>query len=199
MNSYEIAGLKDVLGTYAGLTHDDLRANLSRFLSEVVPAASDLGVSLCIHPDDPPRDILGLPRIVSTAQDLQWIRMAADDPANGVTLCTGSLGSRSGNDVPSLARAFSDTIHFVHLRNVTKKMDGSFAESEHLGGDVDMAKVVSELLNAESKSGKSFPFRADHGHALLDDKLRDVQPGYTLIGRLRGLAELRGLVAGLRA
>ncbi|MEL6518871.1 MAG: mannonate dehydratase [Pseudomonadota bacterium] len=198
VDRYDLAGLKDVLNTYTGLTRDDLRANLASFLAEVVPAATDLGINLCIHPDDPPRDILGLPRIVSTAQDLQWIKAAAPDPANGLTLCTGSLGARPSNDLPAIARAFADRIHFVHLRNVTKQMDGSFTESAHLDGDIDMARVVTELLNANAERGANIPFRADHGHALLDDANRAVQPGYTLIGRLRGLAELRGLIAALR-
>ncbi|SLN63175.1 mannonate dehydratase [Pseudooctadecabacter jejudonensis] len=194
VDTYDIAGLRAVLETYQGLTHTDLRANLKRFLEEVIPTATELGINMCIHPDDPPRDILGLPRIVSTRDDIDWILNAVDAPANGLTLCTGSLGSHPDNDVPAIARAFGGRSHFVHLRNVAKQPDGSFYESAHLAGDVDMVAVIRALLDA----GAPLPFRADHGHALLDDIGRDVQPGYTLIGRLRGLAELRGIIAALR-
>ncbi|MCF2871177.1 mannonate dehydratase [Octadecabacter sp. G9-8] len=194
---YDVEGLRGVLGTYSGLTHDDLRANLTRFLNEVVPTAAELGMSLCIHPDDPPRDILGLPRIVSTQDDIRQILNAVDAPANGLTLCTGSLGSGVGNDLPAIANAFADRIHFVHLRNVTKTVDGSFSETAHLEGDVDLVAVIDELLEAESRRGANLPFRADHGHSLLSDAQTDTQPGYTLIGRLRGLAELRGIICAL--
>ncbi|MEJ6398890.1 mannonate dehydratase [Yoonia sp. 208BN28-4] len=197
VDTYDLDGLRAVLETYSGLTHNDLRTNLKRFLQEVIPTATSLGVNLCIHPDDPPRDILGLPRIVSTQDDIAWILNAVDAPANGLTLCTGSLGAHADNDIPAIAKAFGDRVHFVHLRNVTKSADGSFAESAHLNGDVDMVAVIDELLEVESRLGRSLPFRADHGHALLDDLGRDVQPGYTLIGRLRGLAELRGIIAAL--
>lgn len=194
---YDIDGLRTVLKTYEGLTSDDLRANLARFLNEVVPTAADLGMSMCIHPDDPPRDILGLPRIVSSQSDIAQIIEAVDHPANGLTLCTGSLGSGVGNDLPAIAQAFADRIHFVHLRNVTKTPDGSFSEAAHLAGDVDLVAVIDELLEAESRRGVDLPFRADHGHALLSDKETPTQPGYTLIGRLRGLAELRGIICAL--
>ena len=197
VDRYDIAGLQAVLDSYKGLTHDDLRANLARFLNEVIPTASELGINLCIHPDDPPRDILGLPRIVSTDQDIRWIMNTVDDPANGLTLCTGSLGSRPKNDIPAIARAFASRIHFVHLRNVTKTIDGSFTESAHLNGDVDLVAVVDELLEAETSRNVDLPFRPDHGHALLTDTQREFQPGYTLIGRLRGLSELRGIIAAL--
>lgn len=197
VDRYDIAGLRAVLATYAGLSHDDLRANLARFLNEVIPTAAELGINLCIHPDDPPRGILGLPRIVSTDQDIRWIMQAVDEDANGLTLCTGSLGSRAKNDVPAIAHAFASRVHFVHLRNVTKQIDGSFTESAHLEGDVDLVAVIDELLEAEANRGVNLPFRADHGHALLSDTERSFQPGYTLIGRLRGLSELRGIIAAL--
>ncbi len=197
VDRYDIAGLKTVLNSYAGLTHDDLRSNLNRFLSEVIPTATELGINMCIHPDDPPRDILGLPRIASTADDIAWIMQAVDTPANGLTLCTGSLGSHPNNDLPAIAHAFASRIHFVHLRNVTKQPDGSFTESAHLDGDVDLVAVIDELSKAEAKHGVDLPFRADHGHALLTDSQREFQPGYTLIGRLRGLSELRGVIAAL--
>ena len=194
---YDIAELKTVLDSYAGLSHDDLRCNLKRFLEEVVPTATELGIKMCIHPDDPPRDILGLPRIVSTADDIAWIMQTVDTPANGLTLCTGSLGSHPENNLPSICKTFASRIHFAHLRNVTKQPDGSFTESAHLEGDVDLVNVIEELLQAESKRDVELPFRADHGHALLDDIRGDFQPGYTLIGRLRGLSELRGIIAAL--
>lgn len=195
---YDVSGLRDVLKTYDGLAHDDLRANLTRFLHEVVPTASELGMSMCIHPDDPPRDILGLPRIVSTREDIRRILQAVDAPANGLTLCTGSLGSGAGNDCAAIAEAFAERIHFVHLRNVTKSPDGSFSEAAHLGGDEDLVAVIDALLKAERARGVDLPFRADHGHALLSDALTETQPGYTLIGRLRGLAELRGVICALK-
>ena len=194
---YDIDGLRTVLKTYDGLTANDLCANLTRFLVEVVPTAAELGMSMCIHPDDPPRDILGLPRIVSSQDDIRQIMKAVDDTANGLTLCTGSLGSGVGNDLPAIANEFADRIHFVHLRNVTKAADGSFSEAAHLAGDVDLVAVIDELLEAESRRGVDLPFRADHGHALLSDKETKTQPGYTLIGRLRGLAELRGIICAL--
>ncbi|WP_299792534.1 mannonate dehydratase [uncultured Marivita sp.] len=197
VDRYDIAGLRGVLQSYDGLTPNDLRANLRRFLQEVVPTAAELGVKLCIHPDDPPRDILGLPRIVSTEADIEWILNAVDAPENGLTLCTGSLGSHPDNDVTAIARRFGPRIHFVHLRNVTKDPDGSFSESAHLGGDVDMVAVIDEFLETEANRAVDLPFRADHGHALLSDASRPVQPGYTLIGRLRGLAELRGVIAAM--
>lgn len=197
VDRYDIAGLRAVLDSYEGLTHDDLRANLARFLNEVIPTAAEVGINLCIHPDDPPRDILGLPRIVSTRQDIRWIMDAVDAPENGLTLCTGSLGARADNDLPAIARDFGKRIHFVHLRNVTTTADGSFTESAHLDGDVDLVAVIDEILEAESSRNVDLPFRADHGHALLSDTQRDFQPGYTLIGRLRGLSELRGIIAAL--
>lgn len=197
VDTYDIAGLREVLGSYAGLNHDDLRANLKQFLEAVVPTAADLGIAMCIHPDDPPQDILGLPRIVSNAGDIDWIMKAVDAPANGLTLCTGSLGASQQNDLPAIARAFGARTHFVHLRNVTKTPDGSFSESAHLQGDVDLVAVIDALLGAEAARDTDLPFRADHGHALLSDAEQTVQPGYTLIGRLRGLAELRGIIATL--
>tara|TARA_R110002051_G_C8769269_1_gene503248 strand:+ start:19496 stop:20701 length:1206 start_codon:yes stop_codon:yes gene_type:complete len=194
---YDVDGLRRVLKTYDGLTRDDLRANLTRFLAEIIPTAAELGISMCIHPDDPPRDILGLPRIVSSQNDIRLIMQAADDTANGLTLCTGSLGSGAENDLPAIARAFADRIHFVHLRNVTKTADGSFSEAAHLAGDVDLVAVIDELLGAENRRDANLPFRADHGHSLLSDAATLTQPGYTLIGRLRGLAELRGIISAL--
>lgn len=194
---YDIAELRTALQAYDGLTHDDLRGNLKRFLEEVIPAAQDLGMVFCVHPDDPPRDILGLPRIVSNAHDIAQVFSAFDAPANGLTLCTGSLGANPENNLPEIAQTFGDRIHFAHLRNVTKDPDGSFEEAPHLAGDTDMVAVIDELLEGESRRDTSLPFRPDHGHDLLSDAQRDTHPGYPMIGRLRGLAELRGVIAAL--
>jgi mannonate dehydratase len=190
---YDIAGLKTALRGYDGLDQDALRANYARFLQEVVPAAEDLGIKLCVHPDDPPRDILGLPRIVSDAEDIRFILNAVDSPANGLTFCTGSLGANPANDLPAMAREFAGRTHFAHLRNVRKDPDGSFEEAAHLEGDTDMVAVLAAFLDAS----RPIPFRPDHGHELLDDAARGTHPGYPLVGRLRGLAELRGVIAGL--
>lgn len=194
---YDIAGLKTALKGYDGIGQDALRANYRRFLQEVIPAAEDLGMRLCVHPDDPPRDILGLPRIVSDAEDIAFILEAVDSPANGLTFCTGSLGANPANDLPAMARRFAHRTHFAHLRNVRKDPDGSFEEAAHLEGDTDMPAVISAFLDEERNSGRAIPLRPDHGHELLDDLGRGTHPGYPLIGRLRGLAELRGVIAGL--
>lgn len=200
---YDADGLKAALKLYEGIDRTALRSHLQRFLEEVVPAAEELGMRFCVHPDDPPRDILGLPRIVSDADDIGWLVNAVDSPANGLTLCAGSLGANPKNDVPSIARRFADKIHFAHLRNVRKDADGSFEEAAHLTGDTDMVELVSVLLQEEKRRRDAgvepweIPFRPDHGHDLLDDASRKTHPGYPLIGRMRGLAELRGVIAGL--
>lgn len=200
---YDVAGLRDALRLYDGLGHDDLRANYARFLQEIIPTAQDLGIRMCVHPDDPPRDILGLPRIVSNADDIGWIMNVVDSPANGLTLCSGSLGANPANDVPAIAQRFADRIHFAHLRNVTKDPDGSFEEAAHLDGDTDMVALVHVLLSEQNRRREqgradfTIPFRPDHGHELLGDMNSGTYPGYPLIGRLRGLAELRGVIAAL--
>lgn len=193
---YDIAGLQKALTAYDGITRDVLRAHYQRFLSEVIPAAEDLGMRFCVHPDDPPRDILGLPRIVSNADDIAWVLGAVDSPANGLTFCAGSLGANPANDLPAMARQFAGRTHFAHLRNVRKDPDGSFEEAAHLGGDTDMVAVVAALL--QGTQGRNVAFRPDHGHELLDDAARGTHPGYPLIGRLRGLAELRGVITALQ-
>ncbi|MGX9966798.1 mannonate dehydratase [Roseomonas sp. F4] len=201
---YDIPGLRRMLASYAGIDAAALKANLTRFLTEVVPAAEEAGITLCIHPDDPPRPILGLPRIVSTHRDLADVVAAVPSPANGITFCTGSLGAGLDNDLPAMARALAPHVAFLHLRNVRKEADGSFHEAEHLDGDVDMPAVLDAFLaeesrrKAEGRADASIPFRPDHGHLLLSDVGRPTHPGYPLIGRLRGLAELRGVIAGLR-
>jgi mannonate dehydratase len=200
---YDIAGLRTALKGYEGIGRDALRANYKRFLSEIIPAAEDLGMRFCVHPDDPPRDILGLPRIVSCRPDIDWVLAAADSPANGVTLCSGSLGANPANDVPAIARAVAPRIHFAHLRNVRKDPDGSFEEAAHLDGDTDMVALIGALLaeearrRIEGRADATIPFRPDHGHELLSDIGGGTHPGYPLIGRLRGLAELRGVARAL--
>lgn len=200
---YNIKELRTALESYQGIGPDNIRSNFKRFLDEVIPTAQELGIRMCIHPDDPPRNILGLPRIVSTAQDIDWIISAFDAPANGLTLCTGSLGAHPENDLPKIAQKHADRIHFAHLRNVRKEADGSFEEAAHLEGDTDMVAVCQVLLEEEEKRrnvGRSdwqIPFRPDHGHELLSDAKQNTFPGYPLIGRLRGLAEIRGILHAL--
>lgn len=200
---YDIAGLREGLTLYKGIDATELRANYKRFLDEVVPTAEDLGIRLCVHPDDPPRPILGLPRIVSNAQDIGWIMSAADTRVNGLTLCSGSLGANPANNVPAIARQFADRIHFAHLRNVTKESDGSFEEAEHLSGDTDMLELIDVLLGEEDRRQSAglcdaqIVMRPDHGHEMLSDADRKNPPGYPLIGRLRGLAELRGVIKAI--
>jgi mannonate dehydratase len=158
---------------------------------------------MCVHPDDPPRALLGLPRIVSSAEDLAFIVQSVPSPANGITFCTGSLGAGSHNDVAAMAQRFAPHVHFAHLRNVTKEPDGSFAEADHLGGDVDMVGVVATLLDEQKRRRDAgnprwrIPFRPDHGHELLDDVGKKTHPGYPAIGRLRGLAEIRGVMTAV--
>lgn len=200
---YDLPGLARILDRYAGMTHDKLRENLKRFLEAIIPTAEEVGIRMCIHPDDPPRPLFGLPRICSDEEDIAYILGTVDSPANGLTLCSGSLGANPKNDVPKIARRFADKIWFAHLRNVAKDPDGSFMEAEHLGGDTDMVALVDALL-AEEKRRKAagltawrIPMRPDHGHELLDDIGKGSFPGYPAVGRLRGLAELRGVMTAL--
>lgn len=200
---YDVPALRGMLARYAGIDADGLRANFDRFLRAVVPAAQELGIRLCVHPDDPPRPLFGLPRIVSTEADIEAVLGMVDLPANGLTLCSGSLGAHPDNDVPAIARRFADRIWFAHLRNVAKDPDGSFMEAEHLGGDTDMVALIAALLDeearrkAEGRADWEIPMRPDHGHEILDDIGRGSFPGYPAIGRLRGLAELRGVMTAL--
>jgi mannonate dehydratase len=200
---YDIDGLQRMLDRYRGMTPDALHDNLALFLREIVPTAEECGIRLAIHPDDPPRPLMGLPRIVSTARDIERILAAVDSPSNGMTFCTGSLGAGVHNDVPAMARRFANRTHFVHLRNVRKDADGSFEEAEHLAGDTDMFAVVDVFLREQARrrgAGDAMwrlPFRPDHGHELLDDVGKRGFPGYSAIGRLKGLAELRGLMMGI--
>ena len=197
---YSVEHIRDLLATYADIDADALRSNLGEFLRAVCPVAQEFGVRLCIHPDDPPRPLLGLPRVVSTAADLAFILDQAPEIANGVTLCTGSLGVRADNDLTAMTRRFASRIYFAHLRSTKREGDPeSFHEAAHLDGDVDIVNVVRELVMEErrrSKAGETteIPFRSDHGHKILTDIERRSAPGYPAIGRLRGLAELRGVI-----
>ncbi|MBH1974589.1 MAG: mannonate dehydratase, partial [Rhodobacteraceae bacterium] len=203
---FDRAGFLDALLEYDGVSGDDLRDNLAYFLNEIVPVAEDSGIRLCIHPDDPPFSLYGLPRVVSTAADVRSIFNSPDCTTNGLTFCTGSFGVRADNDLLAMVREFGPRIHFVHLRNVTREPDGSFHEADHLSGSTDMPSVVIALMQEQQrrkKEGRSdwqLPIRPDHGHLLADDigKTR-INPGYSLIGRLKGLAELRGVMHGVAA
>jgi mannonate dehydratase len=200
---YDVDGLRGMLDRYRGITPEVLYDHLARFLREVVPTAEECGIRLAIHPDDPPRPLMGLSRIVSTATDIERILAAVHSPSNGLTFCTGSLGAGAANDVPDMARCFAERTHFVHLRNVRKEADGSFEEAEHLAGDTDMFAVAEVFLREQARrreAGDSMwrlPFRPDHGHELLDDVGKSSFPGYSAVGRLKGLAELRGLMLGI--
>lgn len=201
-DGYTLDQLLEKLRSYHGIDRAGLQQNLVDFLSEVVPVAEEVGINLCAHGDDPPWPLLGLPRILSTEEDYAHMLEAVDSRANGVTLCTGSLGARQDNDLPFIARRFADRIHFVHLRNVTRDTDTvpcSFFEDEHLEGGTDMVAVIAALLEEEKRrlaaglSDHQIPMRPDHGQEILDDVSRGAQPGYPAIGRLKGLAELRGI------
>ena len=196
-------GVKEHLSEYDNISDTQLRSNFVAFLEEVAPHAEKNGQLLCCHPDDPPFGLLGLPRVMSTEADYTQMMKAVDVNANGITLCSGSLGSRPDNDLPGMMKRLGDRVHFVHLRNVKRESDaliGSFHEAEHLGGDTDMVALVAEVLNEEARrkaAGRTddqIPMRPDHGQDILDDLGRKAQPGYPTIGRLRGLAELRGIM-----
>ncbi len=198
-----IEEFRAALNQYKEIDSAQLRKNHAAFLRHVVPVAEECGASLCIHPDDPPFSIFGLPRIASTATDLDAILAAVDSPANGITFCSGSLGAHPDNDLPAIFRRVAPRVHFLHLRNVLREANGSFHEAEHLGGSTDMAAlmlaIVEELYHrAASGNNTPLPMRPDHGHRMLGDLQHKFYAGYSAIGRLRGLAELRGLELGIR-
>ena len=200
--AYTLDTLRARLALYRDVDADRLRENLGYFLRAVVPVAEEAGVRLAIHPDDPPRPLLGLPRVVSTEADAQWLLDAAPSVANGLTFCTGSYGVRPDNDLVAMATRFASRIYFAHLRSTEREANPlSFHEADHAGGDVDMVGVISALVAEERRRrrdvGPRIPLRPDHGHQMLDDQSRDTNPGYSLIGRLTGLAVLRGIEAAV--
>ncbi|WP_033070156.1 mannonate dehydratase [Thalassospira australica] len=200
--------LRGLLATYAEIDADTLRANLVAFLEEVVPVAREVGIRMCCHPDDPPFALLGLPRIMSTEADYAFVMQAVDIPENGITLCSGSLGVHPGNDLPGMMKRWGERVHFIHLRNTKRESEGlpcSFHEAEHLDGDTDMVALIEQILREEERRKEAgrddwqIPMRPDHGQDILDDLNRQGQPGYPAIGRLKGLAELRGVMTALSA
>ncbi|HEY7771961.1 MAG TPA: mannonate dehydratase [Marinagarivorans sp.] len=204
--SYTRDSIRSAIQQFTDLGTEGLRSHLNAFLQAIVPVAEDAGVKLCIHPDDPPFSLFGLPRVVSTAEDARRLLAAAPSPANGLTLCAGSYGARGDNDLVAMAGEFGPRIHFVHLRNVIREHDGSFYESDHLAGDNDMVGLINALLCEERRrvaAGQrdcAIPMRPDHGHLLADEiGTPGLKPGYSYIGRLKGLAELRGVIHALDA
>ncbi|MDP9500334.1 mannonate dehydratase [Bisgaard Taxon 45] len=201
---YTLSEFQGQLDRYQNITPEKFRTHLAYFLNEIIPIAAEVGIKMAIHPDDPPRPILGLPRIVSTIEDMQWIVNIQPLEANGFTMCTGSYGVRSDNDLVKMTEQFSERIYFAHLRSTCREQNPlSFHEAAHLEGDVDMFKVVKALLTEEYRrkangKGRLIPMRPDHGHQMLDDLNKKTNPGYSAIGRLKGLAEFRGLELALK-
>jgi mannonate dehydratase len=200
---YSLKQFQKVLNTYSNINAEQLKINLVAFLKEIIPTAAENNINMCIHPDDPPRSILGLPRVVSTEADFDYLVQEVPNKANGITFCTGSLGVHPDNDLSKIFKKYAERIYFLHLRNTLRDAQGNFHEANHLEGDTDMFDIVSEVIKEEKrrksigKSDSQIPMRPDHGHQMLDDLNKNTNPGYSGIGRLRGLAELRGLELGI--
>ena len=203
--AYDRESFRRALALYAGMGAKDLRANLIEFVREIAAVAEEEGARLAIHPDDPAFPIFGLPRVMSTAEDVRKLFAAVPAQACGLTLCAGSFGSNPANDLVAMAREFGPRIHFVHLRNVKREADGSFFEADHLGGDTDLVALAAAMMTeeqrrrAEGRADSEIPMRPDHGHLYGDDRLKRMNPGYSFIGRLKGLAELRGVMRTVEA
>ena len=203
--TYDRRSFKRALAAYKDMSAEDLRSNLIAFVREITPVAEEEGARLAIHPDDPAFPIFGLPRVMSTAGDVRKLFAAAPSPACGITLCAGSFGSNPENDLLAMAKEFGPRIHFAHLRNVRREADGSFFEADHLDGEIDMVRLVAALMaeedrrRAEGRADSEIPMRPDHGHLIGEDGKKRVNPGYSFIGRLKGLAELRGVMRTVEA